>query len=60
MNGKLNLSCNKKQIIFYSVIFAAFAVLAFLFPYSGDDWAWGSEIGMERKTITADISAICW
>lgn len=48
MNGKLNLSCNKKQIIFYSVIFAAFAVLAFLFPYSGDDWAWGSEIGMER------------
>lgn len=25
-----------------------FAVLAYLFPYSGDDWAWGSDIGLAR------------
>lgn len=48
MNAKLILLRNKKQLICYSILFAAFAVLAFLFPYSGDDWAWGSEIGLER------------
>lgn len=30
------------------VIFGTFAWLADLFPYSGDDWAWGSQIGLDR------------
>ena len=29
-------------------LFIFFALLASLFPYSGDDWAWGSSIGVER------------
>lgn len=32
----------------YIIIFAALFFLAWLFPYSGDDWAWGSSIGIKR------------
>lgn len=32
----------------YIIIFAALLFLAWLFPYSGDDWAWGSSIGIKR------------
>ena len=32
-------------------LFFAFAFLAYLFPYTGDDWAWGSSIGLERLKI---------
>lgn len=31
-----------------TAIFLSFARLADLFPYSGDDWAWGSQIGLDR------------
>ena len=31
-----------------------FGYLAFLFPYSGDDWAWGSIMGIERLEIFFD------
>ena len=24
------------------------AILCYLFPYTGDDWAWGSKIGIDR------------
>lgn len=48
MNGKFYLKYNKKEILFCAALFVAFAVLAYLFPYSGDDWAWGSKIGIER------------
>ncbi len=42
------LKSNKKNVLFFSSLFLAFVVLTYLFPYSGDDWAWGSEIGIER------------
>ncbi len=29
-------------------LLAFFGMLAYLFPYSGDDWAWGSYVGIER------------
>ena len=29
-------------------LFFAFMFLAYLFPYTGDDWAWGSSIGLGR------------
>ena len=32
-------------------MFFGFAFLAYLFPYTGDDWAWGSSIGIERLKI---------
>lgn len=31
-----------------------FALLAWLFPYTGDDWAWGSSIGTKRLSIFFD------
>lgn len=31
-----------------SFIFLMFVILAYFFPYSGDDWAWGSSIGINR------------
>lgn len=38
-----------KKVLIYSVILLAFLiVLCYTFPYTGDDWAWGSSIGIER------------
>ena len=39
---------DKRLLLFTALLFAAFVLLSYLFPYSGDDWAWGSEIGAER------------
>lgn len=39
---------NKKTVVFAATAFVAFALLVLIFPYSGDDWAWGSEIGLQR------------
>ncbi len=38
----------KKKYIFYIFVFILFLALCALFPYSHDDWAWGSKMGMER------------
>lgn len=32
----------------YALMVGALLFLCFLFPYTGDDWAWGSSIGIER------------
>ena len=37
-----------RTLLFSLVLFAAFALLAYLFPYTGDDWGWGSQIGLDR------------
>lgn len=42
------IQSNKKNLLFFTSLFLAFVVLTYFFPYSGDDWAWGSEIGIER------------
>ena len=43
---------NHKFAVLFWVIsgmaFLLFTVLAAMFPYTGDDWAWGSQIGMDR------------
>ena len=39
---------NKKDLAFTILLFAAFSALFSLFPYTGDDWAWGSQIGLDR------------
>lgn len=36
------------EVLWIVGIFAGFAVLAFLFPPNGDDWAWGSQVGIAR------------
>lgn len=33
------------------ILFGIFCALSCLFPYTGDDWAWGSTIGLERLRI---------
>lgn len=32
----------------YVIAFVALLILCYLFPYTGDDWAWGSQIGIDR------------
>lgn len=39
---------NKRYIIFVSIVWAFFMFLVFLAPFSGDDWAWGTEMGISR------------
>lgn len=41
----------KSQILRYSILFLLLAALCWLFPYTGDDWAWGSEIGLQRLDV---------
>lgn len=38
----------KNKWFFYTIIFFLFMILCYLFPYSHDDWAWGSIYGIER------------
>ena len=40
--------------IISALMVSAFAVLAFMFPYAGDDWAWGSAEGIKRLDIFFD------
>ena len=37
-----------KKIVPFVVVFLFFGVLGYLFPYTNDDWAWGSSIGINR------------
>lgn len=32
-------------------LFVLFLLLSLMFPYTGDDWAWGSSIGVERLEV---------
>ena len=33
---------------FLAAFWVLFAALAYLFPYNGDDWGWGSHLGIRR------------
>lgn len=37
-----------KNLLIFLLIFAFIAVLSYMTPYMGDDWAWGSQLGIER------------
>lgn len=37
-----------KNIILYLLTIALFAVFYYFLPFAGDDWAWGSDVGMDR------------
>ena len=39
---------NNKIWLSYIICFGLIAILCYLFPYTGDDWAWGSKIGIDR------------
>ena len=38
----------KNKNKYYIALFVLLVILCYLFPYSHDDWAWGSTIGLER------------
>lgn len=42
---------NGWKMIRYGVLFLLLALLCWLFPYTGDDWAWGSQIGLDRLDV---------
>jgi len=42
-----SVSYTSNKIIIVCV-FVALLILSYLFPYTGDDWAWGSNIGIDR------------
>ncbi len=48
MKKQLKKQSVKKIWIFYGIVFVLLFLLCLLFPYSGDDWAWGSQIGLDR------------
>ena len=43
-----------KDIGRYALCFAMLFALSWLFPYTGDDWAWGSQIGLHGLIIIAE------
>jgi len=44
-----DIMVNKKnKTIYYVILFILLCILGYLFIYTGDDWAWGSEIGLSR------------
>ena len=45
---KTFFSKNKNEIIFYLLVFLFIVLLFSIFPYSHDDWAWGSSEGIDR------------
>ena len=52
MKIKKNLSNN--PLLYYGLTAIIFFALCSLFPYSGDDWAWGSQIGIDRLNTWFD------
>lgn len=48
MEKLIDKNAHKKILIVYGIIFVLLFLLCLLFPYSGDDWAWGSQIGLDR------------
>lgn len=47
-NGMVMNLKKKNKLLFYGILFFLFFLLSYLFPYSHDDWAWGSSYGLER------------
>ncbi len=48
---KQNIKKNWKTYLLYTFLFVFLFVLTYFFPYSNDDWAWGSKTGLERLDI---------
>lgn len=48
MNTLKSKNSDKKVLAFYGIIFVVLFFLCLLFPYTGDDWAWGSQLGLDR------------
>lgn len=50
-SGGLHGLNNQRRVrLFFLAVFLFLIILCYLFPYSGDDWAWGSVSGLERMS----------
>jgi hypothetical protein len=47
---RVRLRRNRFEATVLATFFVLTSALAFLFPRSGDDWAWGSQLGINRLT----------
>lgn len=52
--NKLNLLKKIRDNKYYVFLFFLFVLLCYFFPYSGDDWTWGTQIGIDRLNIWFD------
>lgn len=41
-------STKNKEKIFFAIIFIIITMICYFFPYTHDDWAWGTSMGIER------------
>ena len=48
LKEKIAYNSSIQTAVFSGGLFVAFAVLVYLFPYTGDDWYWGSQAGLDR------------
>lgn len=48
---KQNIKKNWKLYLFYTFLFVFLFILTYYFPYSNDDWSWGSKTGLERLKL---------
>lgn len=48
MRNLTNKKALNKCFFAYFILFVLLFLFCMLFPYSGDDWAWGSQIGLDR------------
>ena len=44
----------KKKVWMYSLTLVFWGLFYYLLPFAGDDWAWGSSIGLERMKSAFD------
>ena len=56
MSEKIKKLCTPQTLV-CGLVLLFFGIVAFMFPYTGDDWAWGSWMGIERlETFFADYN----
>lgn len=41
----------RMKLLRYGICFLLIALLCWMFPYTGDDWTWGSQIGIDRLNV---------
>lgn len=41
----------RMKLVRYGICFLLIALLCWMFPYTGDDWTWGSQIGIDRLNV---------
>lgn len=54
MNKSVNKTSQSKAIFAYGIVFVLLFFLCMLFPYTGDDWNWGSYVGLDRLAVWFD------